>query len=332
VEETIRARSRSGMAEVAVVSTFSGMEADDRRGRLPARSAEMLGKDYLDFYRRFEPRIEQARVPVLRDDPDRDRFAVEESYRIPDFWSEGEHEVVLDGGFRLRRPRDGSARTMPLAIPFPVHVLHRTRIEVPPDREPDLAVGSRDFSAAGLRATVRSSVVREKDGPVVLLSAELRTTAAEVPAAEVAAYADALEKMHDALHVRLGLRAPPARSAVGTGNDAPGYLVLVFAAALVGLMWSWPRAIKRIAAARKRRFLRSTVPGRGESAANPLTLSTPEELQRHARARRCPCGRSLSGAALQPAGMALVGGHTVHVVKLPCSCGHASFVYFEERR
>ena len=331
VEQTIGARDPAGSASVAVVSTFDGATADTKRSWFADQQSTVLGKHYLAYYRGFEPRIEQVTAPAMRDDPERDRLSVQESYRIPVFWEGGSHEVVLDAVLRLRKPRDAGTRTMPVALPYPLHVMHRARVEIPPGRDADVAQGTRTIRGPGLDSEVQTSVAQEREGAVVLITAKLTTTASEISATQVGDFARALEELENAARVDVRLASRTAQAAVVRQSDrsAPLAAVAVIAGVL-GLIWVAPRARSLAQWAGSRRFLRRAVAEEGESASNPVRVRSPLDLQRRVHGQRCVCGKNLFLIPMRAGESVVLGGRTVHAVRFPCDCGQVATVYFEE--
>ncbi|HEX4381898.1 MAG TPA: DUF3857 and transglutaminase domain-containing protein [Myxococcales bacterium] len=334
VEQVIHARDRNSAARLEVISTYLGFEADEKRAML-AGDPTRLGKRYVDFYRTYEPDIEQRATPVLHDEPQKDQLVVTESYGIPAYWNDGFHDLFLEEMRQLKPMRNVAERTMPLELPYPLHVVQKVRIELPPDTEPQVPQGTHRVAGPGLQGELYTAVTHEKDGPVVSITARLSTTASSVEASKVKEYARSLNELMDASSVRIRLAAIPARSAsASVGGNSPdarlGYLGIVFLGLLFGLWFGAPAMVRRFDHWRSKRFYRRTQAVAGESPATPLRVSSAGDLQGHLQGLRCSCGRGSSGVALEAGDSSLVGAQTVHSVRLRCSCSVVRAVFFVE--
>jgi hypothetical protein len=328
VEETVHARERDKPATMDVVTTFLGRDADAERAAF-TQDAARVGSRFLDFYKTYEPQIEQRAVPKMRDEPSRDRLQVVESYSISGYWRDEMHDVFVEEARQLRPPLDASSRTMPLALPFPLHVREVLRLELPAGSDPDVLEGARDFSGPGVTGKLRTTAGHDQGGPIVTVTADLSTTAPTIEAREVKRYAEVLSAMGDAtsLRVRLGRRTAAAAVA---HDEKLGWLGLVFVGLLFGLWLGAPAMVRRFEYWRSRRFLRRTLTGAGESANTPLRVGSVAELQAHVLQRRCLCGRGFQGQPLEPGESAVVGGRTVHAVRVRCVCSRVTAVHFVE--
>jgi transglutaminase-like putative cysteine protease len=242
IEEVVHARDRNSPARMEVVSTYLGLEADEKRATLG--DTDRLGKRYVDFYRAYEPDIEQRATPVLLDEPQRDRLVVTERYGIPSYWSEGFHDLFLEEMRQLKPLRNVAERKMPLTLPYPLHVIQKVRIELPSDAEPQVPQGTHRVAGPGLQGELYTAVTHEKDGPVVSITAELSTTASSIEAAKVKEYARTLNELLEAssVRIRLAARSPAAAVIGGSSPDARlGYLGLVCLGLLFAL-WFTARA------------------------------------------------------------------------------------------
>ena len=220
---------------------------------------------------------------------------------------------------------------MPVALPYPLHVMHRARVEIPPGRDADVAQGTRTIRGPGLDSEVQTSVAQEREGAVVLITAKLTTTASEISATQVGDFARALEELENAARVDVRLASRTAQAAVVRQSDrsAPLAAVAVIAGVL-GLIWVAPRARSLAQWAGRRRFLRRAVAEEGESASNPVRVRSPLDLQRRVHGQRCVCGKNLFLIPMRAGQSVVLGGRTVHAVRFPCDCGQVATVYFEE--
>jgi hypothetical protein len=127
----------TGPAEFKVETRYEGSEADRIRGSLRRRSRDEIERGYLDYYGKTYDGIKATAPLEVKDEPEANVIVTRESYEIPEFWSlsedktQWEFEVTastIDG--LLVRP-GGKARTAPLGLGQPVHVVHLTDVVLP---------------------------------------------------------------------------------------------------------------------------------------------------------------------------------------------------------
>jgi hypothetical protein len=331
VEEVFHARDSHGDASFTVETTYRGRGADHERSMWPGNTPGEAGRQFLSYYSGRHTGIELASAPAFRDEPDQDRFHVTESYKIPRFWRSREHEISSDQALRLSPPRR-LERTQPLALPYPWHVIQRTRVELPGG---DWKIQSvdREVKAPGFVARVKFKTVSEKDGPAFVLETDARTTADSIAPADVAKFADAVSELRNVANRTLYLgTAAPVSAASSPVSGASGSWALVLAGAIVATLFLATRqsAGDRRRSARAKKFFRRTEQGLGESPATPLVARTAEDLRIAARVRRCVCGRSHAVTVLRAGQSSILAGQTVHSVRLECYCGEVAVLYFVE--
>jgi hypothetical protein len=329
VEELFHARDSHGDASFTVETTYRGRGADHERSMWPASTPDEAGRQFLSYYSGRHTGIELAAAPAFRDEPDQDRFHVTESYKIPRFWDLREHDISSDQALQLSPPRRLD-RTQPYALPYPWHVIQRTRVELPAG-DWNIPSVDREVKAPGFVGRVKFKTLSEKDGPVFVLETDARTTADFVAPSDVAKFAEGLLELRDIANrtLSLGTAAPVARASPVSGAAGSWALALVGAVvATLFLASRYAGAGRR--SARARHFFRRTVQGVGESPATPLAVRTPAALQSAARARRCVCGRSHAVTVLRAGQTSVLAGQMVHSVRLECYCGEVAVLYFVE--
>ena len=326
IEEVFHARDSQGDASFTVETTYRGRGADHERAMWPAGSPDEAGKQFLSYYSGRHDGIALAAAPAFHDEPDQDRFRVSESYKIPRFWRSREHEISSDQAFQLSAPRH-LERTQPYALPYPWHVIQRTRVELP-SGDWKIRPFDRDVKAPGFVAHVTVKTLSEKDGPAFLLETDARTTADFVaPGADTAKFAEGVQELRDLGSRTLRLAAPVATASPVSGAPkgwALGLLGALVAVFFVATRYAGGRS------GRAKRFFGRTKPTLGESPATPLRVRTAEDLKAAARSRRCVCGRSHAVTVLRPGQSSLLAGETVHSVRLECYCGQVAALYFVE--
>ncbi|TMB28973.1 MAG: DUF3857 domain-containing protein [Deltaproteobacteria bacterium] len=330
VEEVFHARDSQGDASFTVETTYRGGGADQERSMWPGNTPAEAGRQFLSYYTGRHTGIELAAAPAFRDEPEQDRFHVTESYKIQRFWWSHEHDISSDQALQLSPPRR-LERTQPYALPYPWHVIQRTRVELP-GGDWKIEPVDREVKAPGFVARVKLKTVTEKDGPVFLLETDARTTGDSIAPDEVARFAEGLLELHNVANrtLYLGSAAPVAGASAVSGAAAGSW-----ALALAGVMLAILFLANRFGGvgggpARAKQFFRRTVPALGESPATPLAARTPEDLKTAARARRCVCGRSHAVTVLRAGQSSLLAGQTVHSVRLECYCGQIAVLYFVE--
>jgi len=326
VEEVFHARDSQGDASFTVETTYRGQGADHERALWPDASTGEAGKQFLSYYSGRHDGIELAAAPAFRDEPEQDRFRVSESYKIARFWRSREHDIASDQALRLSPPRH-LERTQPYALPYPWHVVQRTRVELP-SGDWKIRPVDREVKAPGFVAHVTAKTITEKDGPTFVLETDARTTSDFVaPGPDMRSFADGVLELRD-LGSRTLRLASPVASASPVSGATRGWTL-----GLLGALVAFFFVATRYAGGRSRRakeFFGRTKAVSGESAATPLHVRTTDDLKRAAQARRCVCGRSHAVTVLRAGQSSILAGQTVHSVRLECYCGEVAVLYFVE--
>ena len=155
VIEEIDLTSRSNNMMYKIIATYQGFYADDLRRELAEEGQVALEQDYLGFTQKYYPGI-SLRAPLRIDyDYKENIVTTTEFYQHDDAWQPVENEPKIAIQFEpflmddhLKVPEEDT-RTMPLAIEYPLHLSHVTRILLEPGstmEEQQLAVDDPAFS------------------------------------------------------------------------------------------------------------------------------------------------------------------------------------------
>ncbi len=180
-----------------VTTTYRRGEADDMRRTLATTPQQDLAKEYLDYFAREFAEIRALGPPTSRDDRARNIVTVAESYELASFWKKGERELH---GWQVRAQLPKSAastRTTPLAVPYPVHVVHQLVVRA---RRP-FRVGAR-HAAISDEAFEFSSDVAAKDGEM-RVTYDYRSRTDSVPPEKIKLHQQAVERLKDELSFAL---------------------------------------------------------------------------------------------------------------------------------
>lgn len=208
VQERLRILAGDAGAHLSVETIYHGAEADRVRGQLRESNRADTEKRYREFYAATYPSI-TVRVPFdIRDDRQANEFRTLEEYAIQPFWKSepGELRPKAEIGSGellsfLTVPRDLHRRG-PLGLSAPRHFVQEMRVEFP---EP--------FPMAPVHEAIDTPVLRfahdvSVKERVLTIRSELETRADAVPAADVAAYHDDLERIDRSLGLVLYDDAP----------------------------------------------------------------------------------------------------------------------------
>ncbi len=183
---------------LTVESVFSREEADWIRAAGQQTSNKELEQSFLEFYLRAYPSAEIAAPLEWADDEENNQIRVVESYTIPDFWDMEEDDLLmcdasaLEMEARLHHPVRGP-RTMPCALPFPMHVSSVTTLHLPQDWSIDnesRVVETNQFRLAMNRVRAKNKIT---------LFHEYQVKVDHVTAEGFAAYCDEVEKARSQL-------------------------------------------------------------------------------------------------------------------------------------
>jgi transglutaminase-like putative cysteine protease len=331
IEEVYDARDEHAPARLRVTTRYLGSEAARMRGQLASESASELSRSYLNYYAKADPHIEASHAPTLTDETEKNQLTIEEEYRIPDFWRDGERRFSSEeiGGL-LDKPQI-ALRNTPLALSHPVHVVEVLHAQLPH--------GSWNVRAS--RREVKSAAfayAREVGfaGNELSVRRAYRTLADAVQPADVAEHLRKLDEVRGVLSVTVGLPSDFGDRAVAAAALAPGdvkrnWLVSLAILSAIGVaISSWKIAGPLRGLARRNHFRRKGRLNQGEAPASPLMLQDRDDLERHLRSMRCGCGLSLvrrSAAADEAA--AVLGGRAVFAARLSCgACGSLTTLYY----
>jgi hypothetical protein len=137
VQETFLFTDVGGEVTLQVKTEYSGWEADLQRSRFASTTLKDIQKSYLNFYANLYPDIAVARPVEFIDYEYGNKFTVLEEYTIENLWEEQEAAGLLQSSFypqvlrnHISQPR-ASKRTMPMALPYPVHVEQEIQLYLP---------------------------------------------------------------------------------------------------------------------------------------------------------------------------------------------------------
>jgi transglutaminase-like putative cysteine protease len=339
VEQTYRTRAWSTPVELRVTTTWSGHEADAMRADLAAQSIEDFAERRLNELAIDQPRIEALAAPAIHDDREKNLIVVTESYRIGSLWQDGDwtwYPRTLESF--LGRP-ETMIRSMPLSVPWPLHVEQRASFEFPED------VDVPRRRTVTENAALRWESVVDSNGRNVSIRQSL---VSKSDAVDVAAVADHLTKLGE-IWSGLGFRLAPAgaqpKAARASAASLPpqarwmGVMLLVAMAAF-GTAWAVGRRLPgpqehphdpqpdgdRTTRTVDRPDGSPFAPG--EAAASAIVVGGADEIAVRLGRMRCPCGEPLPTAAdLQ---RARFGDRELTIALRRCAaCGRESSVYFQ---
>ena len=118
--------SIGGKVRLKVLTEYSGLYADNQRSYFQENSSDEAVKNYLKFYSKIYPGIQQDEPLIIQDDRVKNKMTVEEYYLIDSLWSHVENK---SGELQLTvSPQElksavsipsSPARTMPYLLTFP---------------------------------------------------------------------------------------------------------------------------------------------------------------------------------------------------------------------
>ncbi|MBV2130900.1 DUF3857 domain-containing transglutaminase family protein [Arsukibacterium indicum] len=125
-------------AEYRVSTLYSGLDAERSRSQFASNSVSQKADGYVQFYSRYYPNITLAEPISKTDDAVSGSVAVNEFYRITDFWQADATEPgKLDANFYsngissyLQKPEIAANRTQPFVLSHPVNISQTITVEL----------------------------------------------------------------------------------------------------------------------------------------------------------------------------------------------------------
>ncbi|HJQ69854.1 MAG TPA: DUF3857 domain-containing transglutaminase family protein [Blastocatellia bacterium] len=319
VREFYTISSYATPAELEVVTTYRGGDADDMRNQLAQQSISELGKAYLKYYAETDAAIQSDGDLKVDDDEDANTIVTRERYRIPNFWTNGSRTFVADRiSGEVTRPAV-SRRSQPLAVRFPASLAHIIEIRMP-ER---MSISKDSETISDEAVTYRYS--SGQTGKTVKLEYYYTALRDYVPAEKAAKHLEALGKIQRTTGYEISTRNVQPEwgklwAVVGFG---------IFIAPLV--MGGIVLGVMRVQANRRR----SNVPAYfrlppGASPQSAIHVFNEYDFGRHLMAFRCRCGAPFyrPGSPLHQEGLTF-DGRRLTVVRLSCQyCAGFQDVYF----
>ncbi|AKF02903.1 DUF3857 domain-containing transglutaminase family protein [Sandaracinus amylolyticus] len=304
-------------SSLRATTLYRGPHAARLRSFADARRTESIGESALDFYRELGLDV-RVREPLrIEDDARRGTVTVHEHYSLDEFWAVEERGLdawaVID---HLPVPSE-SRPPGPLALPHPVHVVHR--VSVANDRGWQIQNEHEVVETEELRVSRRVTV----RGRELEIEVRLQTLADHVPADRVEVYreralaADALARYSVIEH------AEPS-----SWSRAIPWIVLGIPVLVVLGVIALGALRRRLGTRRSRAFRRMQSFAGGESAQAAIEVRDRDEAEREHRTARC-CGARVEGGQWS---QAQLGGARLFVHAATCaSCGRAHRRYYRQR-
>lgn len=283
------------------------------REQLEQESKQEIGREYLNYYARQYPDIEQTREMEATHHPNGD-VSVTEEYRISRFFDDGKRTIsawsIADA---LAAPRIVKRR-MPLALPYPAFIRHTLIIDWAPDT--DLAADAAKLQSPSVSFTRRG----QASGGKATLVYELRTRSDHVDPADVAKHLDVVNRIQDDTDYEL----QSAPSAAAAPKEHFGYW-----AGAGGTLFGGLLALGIWRGRRRRSWRKRHQELPGETAASAISVTRTDDIERRIDALRCRCGRR--GARLTSDDLRSVryDGRDITSAKVACRhCGEIATRYF----
>lgn len=134
VKEIFTVTDMSGLAQLEVLTEYSGSFADDERSRFQNNSRQEVQKDYQEYYASYFDKIRSDSIRY-HDNEQTGVFTTKEYYTVRGFWEiENIKRKASLSPFiinaAVREPKD-DARTAPFALPFPARYREEIEIRLP---------------------------------------------------------------------------------------------------------------------------------------------------------------------------------------------------------
>jgi len=323
VEQTYTTTDYAKPTLLDVKTTYTGADADDMRASLARMSVEDFAHDRINDLAADQPKIASAGAPKIDDDRLRDVIVVNEHYRIPDLWNDGNwtwYPRVLDAHFD--RP-DTMIRSMPLAFDYPLDVRQTVTFHLPE------RIDIEKTKSVTETPTFRYESVVDSDGRSVWLRKSLRARRDYVDVHDVPEHLTQINAIWDSLGYRLSpdgarvQREQPVAAASAAASPLKWGVGLLIVALVFGA--------SGLFATRSKRRATAVVPRvgfrPGEAPAVAVAVADRTGIDAHLAGLACTCGtRAWSVPELQ---RARYGERDMTIVTRQCAmCGREQNVYF----
>lgn len=184
------------VARFTVRSSYYDEDADGWRVKMRSKTAAELGKEYLEYYKKTHDGIRVVTPLEYKDDREKNRFTIEESYEIEKpFDKDGEDDRTFNMEAYLiteqTGPPDETVRTSPLARRFPMHVRHEIVAYLPGKWEIENKRTTVSDPAFEYRSNTRF------EGGKLELDYDLRNKRDHVPVDNLEQFLKKLDEAHD---------------------------------------------------------------------------------------------------------------------------------------
>lgn len=181
-----------------VTTKMFGGEAESFRYRLATQGFDAVENSYVNYYANSYPSIEVSQKMQVTDDPIANEIEVSEFYAVPDYWQLNEHNEAefsfyANYGHQYTRMPKSVRRTSPLAVTYPIDVVHKISFQMPEDV---------DFTKQEYRESIANDYMRfssqfRYDKKRLILTNNYQSLAPFVPTKAVAKHITKLKKIGD---------------------------------------------------------------------------------------------------------------------------------------
>ena len=164
INETLTLQSMEKPVSLKVITTNTGIEADQLRLRLENTGQNTISKKSLNYYAAYYPGTFIIKPINIQDDRNKNIFVTEENYSISNFWQKDKtYYAEFSAQFiksYLALPKD-RVRNMPLGLQYPVHIIQNITVNIPEDWyiEPASYYYDDDFMTFGYHITYENKTI-----------------------------------------------------------------------------------------------------------------------------------------------------------------------------
>lgn len=313
ISETYEIGEDNKTATLTVHTEYRGERAVQTRRQFSTESEAHAQREYENFYAQHFPSVKVDKPLGYTDQEATNTVQIVETYDLTPFF-QNDIQTVNAWAIRdhLEKP-EFVKRTLPLALPFPLHVQQRIIVDWPSMNPGDLSPVM--LEGPGIR--FRRKVARV--GQQVIFDYEVETSTDYVEAADSARYLETVDKIIDETSYKLTL-TKDAPTTSTPGWVLPSAVLGVAGSVGVGLL---------VSTRRRRRFRARQVVRGGETAASAFHVNTAAEALAATAAAKCACGARLALSDVRASAGVQFGGKLLTVVEANCSrCGDRTVRYF----
>lgn len=233
ITEHFTVRDLAGNANLKVVTTYYGYDADEIRYSFASNSQQQIQESYLNFYKNSYLEIDTIGIVTFKDDSVNNEVTVLENYIIKDFWKTEDttNNNLISASFTVfdinnkinSYQKKYSNRKSPLYLEYPLQLSHKIIIALPVEWgvQPSNQIINDDFFTFNYKSSYHNRTIT--------LEYQLKTKKNFIPANKSPEFIADIEKVGNLMAYKLSYDKKDSQE-TGSIN---GILVILFLCSII---------------------------------------------------------------------------------------------------